>query len=132
MRGHTVPHFSAVRLRRHGLRPLCFEGALLIQAGDPGGPQIRLYEIADGAFALAIELPDQYTDAWRLETLDEVAEFVGGFNPVQRIGFDISSSLDESADAETAAQALEHEAATIEPAFWRIVASLLRVSPTAA
>ena len=132
MGAESVSRFSSVRLRRHGLRPLCFEGALLVRAGEPEEPQIRLYEIADGALAVAIELPGRYVDAWRLESLDEVIELIVGFNPVQRLGFDVAAALDESAGAEATAQALEDRAAELAPAYLRVVNSFLRMSSSPA
>ena len=47
MPGDVVNRFQLVRLRRHGLRPLCFHGALLIKAGEAEGPQVSLFETAD-------------------------------------------------------------------------------------
>ena len=130
MGGDEFNRYSAVRLRRHGLRPLCFDGVLLARAGDGAEPQIRLYEVIDGAFAVAIEVPGHYVDAWRLESLDEVADFVGDFDPVRRLGLDIAAAFAQIAgtDIDAAARALERQASDIGPAFRRTVNSFLRVS----
>ncbi len=111
------------------MRPLVFEGALLVQAGEPESLRLALYETADGAFALAIEIPGCYFDAWRLDSLDEVAEFLGGFDPTQRLGRDITGVLEDAGEAEATARALDAQAAAIGPAFHRVVQSFLRVSP---
>ena len=122
----VVNRFSAVRLRRHGSRPLCFEGALLVAAGEDGGPQVSLYETADGALAVAIELPGYYTDAWRVDTIDEVAELVDRFDPERRMGLGFGWGLDQSAPTDAAA--LESPALAMGPAFRRVVDSFIHVS----
>lgn len=120
----AVDRFSRVRLRRHGRRPLCFEGALLIKAGEPDGPQVSLYEIGDGALAVAIELPGYYVDAWRFEAIDEVAEFVDHFDAESRVGFGVDLEDGEAFDA----SAIGSPALEMGPAYRRVVDSFIRVS----
>ena len=120
----AVDRFSRVRLRRHGQRPLCFEGALLIQAGEPDGPQVSLYETGDGALAVAIELPGFYVDAWRFDAIDEVAAFVEQFDAERRVGFGIDLEDGEAFDV----GAIGSPALDIGPAYRRVVDSFIRVS----
>ena len=124
MPGDLAHRFAALRLRRHGLRPLSFVGALLLKAGEAGGPQVSLYEIADGGLALAIELPGYYVDAWRFDAIDEVAAFVAAFEPESQIGFGVD--LGEGGPRDIAAA--EFPALAMGPAYRRVVDSFIRVS----
>ena len=119
----AADRFSKLRLRRHGLRPLCFDGTWLIAAGEADGPQVSLYEIADGALAVAIELPGYYVDAWRLDTIDEVAQFVERFDAASRIGF----GVDPAGDG-VAAMAAGSPALGMGPAHRRVVETFILVS----
>jgi hypothetical protein len=125
MTSDVVNRFTAVRLRRHGQRPLCFDGALLVRAGEADGPQLSLYETADGALAVAIQLPGFYNDAWRLDSIDEVAEFVEGFDAEAQIGFGVDLGDDGGAHEFAAG---DPAALAMGPAYRRVVDSFIRVS----
>jgi len=103
----------------------------MVRAGEGDEPRFFLYETAEGAFDVAVELPGAYTDAWRVETIDELIDSIEAFDPSRHLGFDWASAVETGRDEDTIAQDLLDQVSSVAPAFQRMVGALLRTSPAA-
>lgn len=92
-----------ISLRRSGLRPLRFQGALALAASSPPtedrpGHTVRLFDTSDGRMAVAMELWSAgcsvpTADARVVTTVEELVEACENFDPRERMSLDFTLAL---------------------------------------